>query len=91
MHYLDSPEVLEFVGSARCEELSALGTTCPDHFLRTKVRPLVIPFQPGVESAADIVGRIGPLVERYASDYAGVLRALQAARTRRRCAIRTRC
>jgi rhamnulose-1-phosphate aldolase/alcohol dehydrogenase len=70
MHYLDSPEVLEFVGSARCEELSALGTTCPDHFLRTKVRPLVIPFEPGVESAADISSRIGALVERYASDYA---------------------
>ena len=70
MHYLDTPEVLEFVGSARCAELSALGTTCPDHFLRTKVRPLVVPFTPGTESAADIVARIGPLVERYASDYA---------------------
>jgi rhamnose utilization protein RhaD (predicted bifunctional aldolase and dehydrogenase) len=33
MHYRDTPDVLEFVGSARCEELSAKGTTCPDHFL----------------------------------------------------------
>ncbi len=70
MHYLDTPEVLEFVGRARCAELSALGTTCPDHFLRTKVRPLVVPFTPGTENAADIVKRIDPLVERYASDYA---------------------
>jgi rhamnulose-1-phosphate aldolase/alcohol dehydrogenase len=70
MHYRDTPEVLEFVGSARCDELSARGTTCPDHFLRTKVRPLVVPFDPATESAADLAARIEPLAERYAEEYA---------------------
>ncbi len=55
MHYADSPAVLEFVGSRRCEELARLGTTCPDHFLRTRVRPLFVPFAPGRECAADLL------------------------------------
>jgi len=42
-HFVDLPEVLEFTSSKRFEELAALGTSCPDHFLRTKIRPLVLP------------------------------------------------
>ena len=45
-HFDDSPAVLEFVNSIRMSELAALGTSCPDHFLRTKIRPLVVPFDP---------------------------------------------
>ena len=45
-HFDDSAAVLEFVGSNRLEELAALGTSCPDHFLRTKIRPLVVGFDP---------------------------------------------
>ena len=45
-HFDDSPAVLEFVCSARLHELAALGTSCPDHFLRTKIRPLVVVFDP---------------------------------------------
>jgi rhamnulose-1-phosphate aldolase/alcohol dehydrogenase len=41
-HFDDSDAVLEFVGSERCAELAAMGTSCPDHFLRTKIRPLVL-------------------------------------------------
>ena len=41
------PGVLEFVGSARARELAALGTSCPDHFLRTKVTPLFVPLRSG--------------------------------------------
>jgi len=41
-HFDDQPAVLEFVNSARLEPLAALGTSCPDHFLRTKIRPLVL-------------------------------------------------
>ena len=51
MHYADSPAVLEFVSSERCAELAGRGTTCPDHFLRTRVKPLVAPFAPGREGA----------------------------------------
>ncbi len=42
LHVNTSPEVMEFVNSADLEPLAALGTSCPDHFLRTKIRPLVI-------------------------------------------------
>ncbi len=41
-HYTDSEVVLDFVGRERMPELAALGTSCPDHFLRTKVKPLVL-------------------------------------------------
>jgi rhamnulose-1-phosphate aldolase/alcohol dehydrogenase len=41
-HYTDSEVVLDFVGRERLAELAALGTSCPDHFLRTKVKPLVL-------------------------------------------------
>jgi rhamnulose-1-phosphate aldolase/alcohol dehydrogenase len=45
-HYSDHPAVLEFVGSEKLAQLAALGTSCPDHFLRTKVRPLVLDLPP---------------------------------------------
>jgi rhamnulose-1-phosphate aldolase/alcohol dehydrogenase len=69
MHYNDSAAVLEFVGSARGEALAAKGTTCPDHFLRTKILPLWVPHVPG-ETPAQLAERLGPLVQRYATDYA---------------------
>jgi rhamnulose-1-phosphate aldolase/alcohol dehydrogenase len=70
MHYVDSETVLEFVGSARCEGLSARGTTCPDHFLRTKIRPLFVPFAPERETAADLVSKLPALVDQYREAYA---------------------
>jgi rhamnulose-1-phosphate aldolase/alcohol dehydrogenase len=42
-HFVDSPEVLEFVNSNMLDTLAPLGTSCPDHFLRTKIRPLIVP------------------------------------------------
>ena len=52
MHYADGPAILEFVGSARGADLAAKGTTCPDHFLRTKILPLWVSFTPGQETPA---------------------------------------
>jgi rhamnose utilization protein RhaD (predicted bifunctional aldolase and dehydrogenase)/NAD(P)-dependent dehydrogenase (short-subunit alcohol dehydrogenase family) len=43
--FSDSPEVLRFVNSHQAELLANLGTSCPDHFIRTKVRPLFVPWQ----------------------------------------------
>lgn len=70
LHYADDPAILAFVGSARAQALAALGTTCPDHFLRTKVKPLFVPFDPRTETAGQVAARLGPLVEQYRTDYA---------------------
>jgi rhamnulose-1-phosphate aldolase/alcohol dehydrogenase len=63
-HFCDAPEVLEFTASARFEELARLGTSCPDHFLRTKVRPLVLPA-PREGAEAELDRRL----ERYRAEY----------------------
>lgn len=73
-HFDDSHRVLEFVNSQKLEPLAALGTSCPDHFLRTKIRPLVISFNPESsdlekELAQCIVG-LPVQLENYAKDYA---------------------
>ena len=69
-HFDDSAAVLDFVGSADLAPLAALGTSCPDHFLRTKIRPLVLPFDPARESADDLTPRLVPALEAYRADYA---------------------
>jgi rhamnulose-1-phosphate aldolase/alcohol dehydrogenase len=69
MHFADAPEVLEFVGSARAEELAAVGTSCPDHFLRTKIWPLFVPFDPAREGATALLGRLDGLLEGYCRRY----------------------
>jgi rhamnulose-1-phosphate aldolase/alcohol dehydrogenase len=69
LHVIDSPAVLEFVGAARCEELAARGTTCPDHFLRTRVRPLFVPFSPERDNADDLIARLPALVDSYRAEY----------------------
>ncbi len=69
LHYADSPAALMFAGSARVQALAERGTTCPDHFLRTRVRPLVVPFDPGHETAGDLLARLPACVERYREDY----------------------
>jgi rhamnose utilization protein RhaD (predicted bifunctional aldolase and dehydrogenase) len=45
-HFDDSSAVLDFVTAKDLAPLAALGTSCPDHFLRTKIRPLVVDFDP---------------------------------------------
>lgn len=52
-HFADAPEILEFVASRDCARLSNIGTSCPDHFLRTKVKPLLLDVAPDI--AADPV------------------------------------
>ncbi|MGB9381592.1 class II aldolase, partial [Candidatus Binatus sp.] len=63
-HFADDAQVLEFVGGQRFEELAGLGTSCPDHFLRTKIRPLVLPADPAVAIAA-----AAETIARYRRDY----------------------
>jgi rhamnulose-1-phosphate aldolase/alcohol dehydrogenase len=67
-HYTDSDVVLDFVARQRHPELAALGTSCPDHFLRTKVRPLVVDL-PADAPLDDVVSRLGELHAAYRVEY----------------------
>ncbi|MFK4834695.1 bifunctional aldolase/short-chain dehydrogenase [Microbacterium sp. ZW T2_14] len=67
-HFTDSPEVLDFLASERAPELAALGTSCPDHFLRTKVKPLILDL-PADASVDDSIARLKELHEAYRADY----------------------
>jgi rhamnulose-1-phosphate aldolase/alcohol dehydrogenase len=69
-HFDDSPAVLAFVGAETLEPLAALGTSCPDHFLRTKIWPLVLPFDPGCEEVEALAQRAPPAIEAYRARYA---------------------
>ena len=68
-HFTDADVVLDFLASARHAELAALGTSCPDHFLRTKVKPLVVDL-PADATVEQVVERLSQLHEAYRADYA---------------------
>jgi rhamnulose-1-phosphate aldolase/alcohol dehydrogenase len=67
-HYTDSAEVLEFLASTEHRRLAALGTSCPDHFLRTKITPLVLDL-PADATIEESVARLSELHEAYRADY----------------------
>lgn len=69
-HFADGPEVLEFVCSRDLVPLAALGTSCPDHFLRTKIRPLVLDFDPEEGSVEPLLASLDGKLEAYRKDYA---------------------
>ncbi|MEU7616539.1 bifunctional aldolase/short-chain dehydrogenase [Micromonospora rifamycinica] len=67
-HFTDSAAVLDFLARERHPALAALGTSCPDHFLRTKVRPMVLDLPPAA-SIEDTVARLRQLHAAYRDDY----------------------
>lgn len=68
-HFTDAPEVLDFLSGSEHPRLAALGTSCPDHFLRTKVKPLLVdlPAGAGIE---ETTARLRELHAAYREDYA---------------------
>ncbi|MGO4379611.1 bifunctional rhamnulose-1-phosphate aldolase/short-chain dehydrogenase [Pseudoduganella sp. RAF53_2] len=68
-HFDDSAAVLEFVCSRDLKPLAALGTSCPDHFLRTKIRPYVIDFDPSKPDFDALVASLDAGLEAYRADY----------------------
>jgi rhamnulose-1-phosphate aldolase/alcohol dehydrogenase len=68
-HYTDSEVVLEFLARAEHPRLAALGTSCPDHFLRTKIRPLVLDL-PATAPLEEAVARLKELHAAYRAEYA---------------------
>ncbi len=69
-HYNDDERVLEFLASTEHPRLAGLGTSCPDHFLRTKVKPLVLDL-PADASVEDSIARLKELHDAYRADYQG--------------------
>ncbi|MCA1403847.1 bifunctional rhamnulose-1-phosphate aldolase/short-chain dehydrogenase [Ensifer sp. IC3342] len=69
-HFDDSQAVLDFVTSKNLEPLAALGTSCPDHFLRTKIRPLVIDFDPANPDIEKTLAGLSEAIAAYRADYA---------------------
>ena len=67
-HFTDDARVLEFLAAAEHPRLAALGTSCPDHFLRTKVKPLVLDLPAGAP-VEDCVARLRELHEAYRAEY----------------------
>ena len=68
-HFNDSEVVLDFVARAEHPRLAALGTSCPDHFLRTKVRPLVLDLPP-TAPLEEAIARLKELHAEYREEYA---------------------
>lgn len=62
-------EVLRFVCSSDAPRLAELGTSCPDHFLRTKIKPLFVPWNPQSGSVADLRAALTSGLEQYRKDY----------------------
>ncbi|MBA5800817.1 bifunctional rhamnulose-1-phosphate aldolase/short-chain dehydrogenase [Rhizobium changzhiense] len=69
-HFDDQDAVLEFVNSSDLRPLGALGTSCPDHFLRTKIRPLIVDFDPAKPDVDAIVAGLDKALDDYRADYA---------------------
>ena len=68
-HFDDSASVLEFMSKAKLKALAALGTSCPDHFLRTKVKPMVLDLAPDAP-IEKVKERLAALHAEYRADYA---------------------
>jgi rhamnulose-1-phosphate aldolase/alcohol dehydrogenase len=67
-HFTDSEVVLDFLAHAEHPRLGELGTSCPDHFLRTKVKPLVLDL-PATASVEESIARLAELAVSYREDY----------------------
>jgi rhamnose utilization protein RhaD (predicted bifunctional aldolase and dehydrogenase)/NAD(P)-dependent dehydrogenase (short-subunit alcohol dehydrogenase family) len=69
-HFEGGQDALEFASSRWAEPLCQLGTSCPDHFLRTRISPLFVPFDPSKEGLPELKARIGDRLVQYRKDYA---------------------
>jgi rhamnulose-1-phosphate aldolase/alcohol dehydrogenase len=67
-HFTDDERVLEFLACEKAPALAALGTSCPDHFLRTKVKPMLLDL-PTTATVDEQIARLTELHEAYRADY----------------------
>jgi rhamnulose-1-phosphate aldolase/alcohol dehydrogenase len=66
----DDERILRFVNSHHAPRLAGLGTSCPDHFLRTKIKPLYVDWNPQAEDGDNLRGKLADGLARYREDYA---------------------
>jgi len=66
----DDEKILRFVNSKDAARLAELGTSCPDHFLRTKIKPLYVDWNPQAEDLAALKGKLAAGIAQYRQDYA---------------------
>jgi len=66
----DDAKILRFVNSADAPRLAELGTSCPDHFLRTKIKPLYVDWNPQTEDLAGLKDKLAKGIAQYRKDYA---------------------
>ncbi|MDP2414046.1 bifunctional aldolase/short-chain dehydrogenase [Daejeonella sp.] len=71
-HFTDDPRVLEFINSNDLDRLAPMGTSCPDHFLRTKISPLILDLKPDADlsNPKELIKGLQPLFEAYRKIYA---------------------
>jgi rhamnose utilization protein RhaD (predicted bifunctional aldolase and dehydrogenase)/NAD(P)-dependent dehydrogenase (short-subunit alcohol dehydrogenase family) len=72
--FTDAPDVLEFVNSHSAKQLAHLGTSCPDHFIRTKIRPLFVEWDPASD-VSTLEAKIDQALETYRAEYAEYYKA----------------
>jgi rhamnose utilization protein RhaD (predicted bifunctional aldolase and dehydrogenase)/NAD(P)-dependent dehydrogenase (short-subunit alcohol dehydrogenase family) len=77
-HYTDLPEAQRFVNSRDARDLAHLGTSCPDHFIRTKVQPLFVPWKPG-NNLQSLRTQIDSALDQYRKEYDAYYRSFAGA------------
>jgi rhamnulose-1-phosphate aldolase/alcohol dehydrogenase len=70
-HFTDDERVLDFINSKDMPRLAPMGTSCPDHFLRTKIAPLVLPLEPATDltNTLSIQENLAPIFDAYRKEY----------------------
>ena len=70
-HFSDSEVVMEYINSNDLERLAPMGTSCPDHFLRTKIQPLVLQLETeeDLSDTATVLKKLGPAFDAYRQEY----------------------
>ncbi len=70
-HFNDSDVVLEYINSTDLERLAPMGTSCPDHFLRTKIQPLVLRLDTNdaLSDTENVLNKLKPAFEQYRKEY----------------------
>ena len=71
--FSDAPDVLAFVNSQDAVKLAHLGTSCPDHFIRTKIRPLFVDWNPATDEEG-LTAKLDAALETYRAEYAAYYR-----------------